>query len=644
MRSSQSLGVRFLLCLGFFCLLPASSVLAGGSEPVLEQTLSRALVVSEPRMLVSTLRGWKKPLTPEDITALRAFVEEQRTKDWALSCLGRRLLRQSVPDMPRPPEPILKAEELLLSFDEGKLFKDYSAAAQQLVDLGPAVLPSLQEVLASPGPPDRRRLAARALRLLGDREVVPFLRDQALKEATPDIRMDLLLTLLIWEPTKETVEFAARSITGNSMRTYVTWALTFFERSELPQQMKADLIFALHAQLAPERQSPTIAALGRLDTPEAYAVLADLARQEVRVPEEREDDHFAYAVRALSGLKRSDPTPILLELAPTAPLGSFSPGLLRLVRDGRKELIPVLQARQKDTGEQLERLAVDSDAKLAKLARETALSGIHQEAVGTENTRWRFQEAVGKADADKAKLQRNAVRLAGALAGLGVDYEVNAALVRDNLADPACGWAAFDVVPLLKDEKTIALLCHMIETEETPAVQEFEGRERMERLEYLDGLLGSAIRAVGEMGALEAHDALIKAFEKGGVRLCDPVGRALSSIGKKSSSPDLELEGEDIIAVGQAYGHFRQPRARATMAGSPEAERDRKLLERAREGAERRPYLRECFPPKTEPMSSPHDLLFRKVEKARPLTVVPAEPRGDTKEPGQAPGQQGEER
>jgi hypothetical protein len=140
------------------------------------------------------------------------------------------------------------------------------------------------------------------------------------------------------------------------------------------------------------------------------------------------------------------------------------------------------------------------------------------------------------------------------------------------------------------------------------------------------------------MGAPEAHDPLIKALQKGGVRLCDPVGRALSSIGKKSNSPDLELEGEDIIAVGRAYSHLRSLRARATMPGSAEAERDRELLERAKEAAERRPYLRDWYPPRAGPPSLP----FPGDSRGTTTRPVPAAPRGGTKEPGQGSIEPGE--
>jgi hypothetical protein len=145
---------------------------------------------------------------------------------------------------------------------------------------------------------------------------------------------------------------------------------------------------------------------------------------------------------------------------------------------------------------------------------------------------------------------------------------------------------------------------------------------------------------VAEIGAPEAHDALLKALEKGGVGLCEPVGQALVAIGKKSDLPDVALEGEDIIAVGQAYGHFRQPRARAVMAGSPEAEQDRKLRDRAKEAAERRPYLREWLRPRAGPPSSP----FPKESTGRRVRAVPAEPPGEVKEPREGVSEPGEQR
>ena len=550
---------------------------------------------------VKGLRDWHAPLSAGEAEALREFVTHQDGKDWVLYRLGQRLLRANTPGASQPSAEVLQAEEILLSPQEKETGDQAAARVEALVEQGPDTIPLLQEVLAFDTLTnwEQKKCAIQALRRLGSAQLAPFVREQARKEPHRNVREELLLTLLSWDPSDENIGFAAEVLSSREKDSEPRWTVQFFEQSALSQRTKFDLFLALHDALRPERQYATVEAFGRMDTPEALKVLSDIARkQEYRT--------FSSAVRALAQLRNTDPTPVLLELAGTPQLEAFAPGVLCLARNGRKEAIPVFLATRRELAEQRAEL----EARLASLARELGLLALHGYAGGDLQSKQRScihqMESVVQQDID---LQQKDMILAGGLAGLGEDYDTNARQIRDALTDWHLWHSAFQVVGVLTDDATVDRVCAIVLGEDVWKAEGDTGQTRVDRMrrERLEmdnaNIKRRAIRALGEIGSPRAHQPLVKALHKLGEDSLREIAQALIAIGTKSSLPDVVLEGEDVLAVDRALRQLRYGHAQMRFAGSAEAEHDRRLLERAKQAVQRRPYLRRFLLPGVLPAS-----------------------------------------
>ncbi|MCK4300968.1 MAG: hypothetical protein KAX80_15615, partial [Planctomycetes bacterium] len=371
---------------------------------------------------------------------------------------------------------------------------------------------------------------------------------QARKELHRNIREELLLTLLSWDPSDENIRFAAEVLSSREKDSEPRWTVQFFERSALSQRTKFDLFLALHDALGPERQYATVEAFGRMDTPEALKLLSDVARkQEYRT--------FSSAVRALAQLRNTDPTPVLLEVAGTSQLEAFAPGVLYLARNGRKEAIPLFYTMRSELAEQCAELEV----RLASLARKLGLLALQEYTGGDLQSKQRScirqMESVVQEEID---LQQKDMLLAGGLAGLGQDYDTNARQVRDGLTDSHVWRSAFQVVGLLADPATVDRLCAIVLGEDVWKTEGDTGRTRADRMrrERLEmdnaNIKRRAIRALGEIGSPRAHQPLVEAVQKLGEDSLEEIAQALIAVGTKSSLPDVVLEGEDVMVVSRA--------------------------------------------------------------------------------------------
>jgi len=494
---------------------------------------------------------------------------------------------------------VLRAEEILLS-PQGKETADQaSACVESLVERGPDTIPLLQEVITFDSTTnwEQKKRAIQALRRLGNAQLAPFVREQAGKEPHRNIREELLLTLLSWDPSDENIGFAAQVLSSRATISELRWTVQFFEGSALPQRTKFDLFVALHDALGPERQHATIEAFGRMDTPETLKLLSDIARkQEYRT--------FSSAVRALAQLRNTDPSSVLLEVAGTSQLEAFAPGVLYLARNGRKEAIPLFHAMRKELAEQ----RAESEARLPSLARKLGLLTLHGYTGGDLQSKQR--SCIGQMESvvqEEIDLQQKDMLLAGGLAGLGEDYDTNARQVRDGLTDWHLWHSAVRVVGVLTDDATVDRLCTITLGEDVWKAEGDTGqtkadRMRRERLEMDNAnIKRRAVRALGEIGSPRAHQPLVEALQKLGEDSLKEIAQALIAIGTKSSLPDVVLEGEDMRVVSRALYRARHPSPRMYMLGSPGAESVRKDRERAEEALERRPYLKRFFPPKPDP-------------------------------------------
>jgi len=562
---------------------------------------------------VSGLRDWQAPLDAADIDRLKEFVAGQREKDWVLYSLGQRLLRRSAQE--RAPAEIEKAEQILLGVaweSDISVFYQRDDAAE-LVKLGPAVVPLLKEVIGFEGLPDsaRRLTAIKALTSLGDASLVPFLKEHLTPPKWPDYGSILLLILRL-EPTTENADFAVDICASNK------WgrpALGGVMSSDLPLELRMRVLKRT-LESPPEGQPPLspLAYLEDLDSPEAFQSVSDILLQ-------HDAKTWDLAVTMLQKMHAGDPLPVFLAALETTPLEenrAFFYFIRPLVAANYRDSIPALQQRRAAIAQRRAQI----EGTLADLGLEAGTSQVRSapQQVGGEREEAAppprpFDKILFDMEVEVEKdleLQRRDIELAAGLAALGVDYDANALQVRQALGNWDTWKVAFGVAGLLHDDASVDELCRLLLARDPwPQVyhaaaqaarnpKEGEPNPRQE-------LFRNAVLRLGEIGSVRAHDALVKAVSSSGgfgpadrdrpMRCLEDVGRALRNIGKANNRPDIQLEGEDFIAIAQYIWYMSRPRTEPYPLPAPESGAEQELARRAQAAGRRQPRFGSYLTP-----------------------------------------------
>jgi hypothetical protein len=556
---------------------------------------------------VTGLRDWQGPLGPADIEQLKEFVASERGKDWVLYSLGERLLRRTGGGQgPVPPE-VEKAEEILLGVaweSDISVFYQRDDAAE-LTELGPAIIPLLKEVIDFQELRDysRRMAAIEALARLGDASLVPFLKEHLGNPKWPDYGSTILDAILRLEPTFENADFVASTMQPSmtigpppSTKLPPAISMYLFKRS----------LERLHGGQEP---GATLAYLEELDTPEAFKKVSDIVLQHEVPPTNQpagagQPPTWVRAAWALANMHGGDPCPVFqaaLEQMPLEENQVFVYLIHPLVGRGFREAIPVLQQRRAAIAQ----CRAEIESKLVDLGREAGTadrrppSGGPPASLAGQPPR-SFPDIGADMEAEVRKdleLQRRDMELAAALAAFGVDYETNALRVRLALGDWDTWPTALQVVNLLHDDATVDELCRLLVARDPwskaqhPAARAARAQSADDAPDLRDEFHRGAIVRLGEIGSPRAHDALAKVARESSLLYLEDAGRALRSIGKANNRPDIQLEGEDFIAIAQYIGYLSRPRTEPFPLPDPEYPHELELARRAQAAALRQPVL-----------------------------------------------------
>jgi hypothetical protein len=337
-----------------------------------------------------------------------------------------------------------------------------------------------------------------------------------------------------------------------------------------------------------------------------------------------------------------DPLPVFLAALEKAPLEenrAFTYFIRPLVTAGYRDAIPVFQRRRAAIAQRRSEI----DGKLADLAREAggkpsssapsdqvqppgkpvpgggvlvppgvkpdAVRGSPEEGGSTPREAAPpprpFAKILFDMEVEVEKdleLQRRDLELAAALAAFGVDYDLNALRVRQALSDWDTWKAAFYVVGLLHDDVTVDELCRLLLAGDPwpqvyhPAAQAARNPKEGDPSGPLppgplEQLHREAILRLGKIGSVRAHDALAKAAPGYRLFYLEDVGRALRTIGKANNRPDIQLEGEDFIAIAQYAWYMSRPRTEPFPLPAPESAPEQELARRAQAAALRQPAV-----------------------------------------------------
>ena len=342
------------------------------------------------------LSGWDKPLSGDEVEAVKSYMARQEHKDWRAHYLAAKLLRANG-QLPMPGKAVGKAEEILAPLNPSKgINSNAEEAARQLAALGAEVVPLLGDVLEYPNSPDESRIvaAARALGILGGKDAAGLLIG-ALKTKTGWLSGEMICALMNISSDDATIDDVAKVVAGRNEFDQ-EFIIRSFEKPEIALRARMRL-YSHFDDFKSYGRNSVVRGLGKVANEDAFKRLTGILLKESGTTAD-------IAARQLAGMKSFDPCP--------AYVGAFEAG------KASRELI-ICAAIRGCTGAipYLERIKISA-----------------------------YQDM-------KADLPLVAT---GALARLGKDYEKNAEEVRAALGKDEFG--SYPAAALLTDDATVRMM------------------------------------------------------------------------------------------------------------------------------------------------------------------------------------------
>jgi HEAT repeat protein len=494
---------RWAILIGLILCTWASSNGRGGNPA--DRSLADMLTEQDRWTRLKALQSWDGAISEQETLLLEQLANETQHVDWLVNYRVRALLRRVKPGVYGVSPQVQTAEELFAKMNGGKVSDGtYDVYIDEIARLGTDVIPLLLDLLDCRGPDDRYRrdIAIKVLGKLDDPRIVPALKDAIGRAGSRGRPTQELLAVLVHDSSDEAIDYAAGVIArqGTGQENMI-WGIS---TSSLPTRAKMRL-YAHYGDFESFGRSAVIRALGRMGGKAAFDQLAGILRSGAY------NDEYRLAAATLEKFKEPDATGLFLEVLRNAPDHACASLIIPLASRGCVEAIPILEQR-----------------------------------IVTASTRPEGMAC--------------RVLAAGALCGLGKDYEKNAAIVREHLRTG--GYGSYTAAGWLHDDETIDILISKIAS----------GKPNKE-------VAKDAVDALGRIGSGRALPALRDALTRVPVDVFTDVGQAIVAIGRKNMAESTVAEGELVVCVAR-YLRLR-PQQRPLARDSPEGKRSRREHEQA---------------------------------------------------------------
>ena len=251
------------------------------------------------------LSGWDKPLSGDEVEAVKSYMARQEHKDWRAHYLAAKLLRANG-QLPMPGKAVGKAEEILAPLNPSKgIDSNADEAAGQLAALGADVVPLLGDVLAYPNSPDESRIvaAARALGILDGKDAAGLLIG-ALKTKIGWMAGELICALMKISSDDAIVDDVAKVIAAQR-EIDQEFTIRNFEKPEIALRARMRL-YSHFDDFKSYGRNSVVRGLGKVANKDAFKRLTGILLKESGTTAD-------IAARQLAGMKSFDPCPAYVD-------------------------------------------------------------------------------------------------------------------------------------------------------------------------------------------------------------------------------------------------------------------------------------------------------------------------------------------